>query len=399
MTASRRATAKSLAASTYTPTFLAEVGIGAMLPIFALSALSFDSGPVVAALAVGAYAFGRVGGSAWGGTLAARLGPSRGSTVALMSLALGAVICAVAPAVPLLAVGAAVVGAGHAAYHVSRQAQINTVVRASFRARALTTLAGVWRIANFVGPLAGAALIAAGGLPWAYAFAAVMVALGVGALMAARTRESAYVAPEGTVTSMRAVVRESWPVLRTLGAMVMLTGGIRAARMVVIPLWASHVGIGDEVTSLIFSASAAVDMMLFYPAGAVMDRWGRKWTAIPSTLLLAIGTVALPFTHDAWTVAAAAMVLGLGNGWGSGSLMVLAADVAPPASRDTFTGAWMILQDSGGLLMPLVVSAGAIVALPVGFFAVGGVGFATAAGLYRWIPPWRLVADSPPPEP
>lgn len=384
---------KALTTTTYAPTFLAEIGVGAMLPIFALSALAFDASAVVASLAVAAYGLGRMGGSSGSGPLTARLGPPRGAMVALAVLACGAVAAAVSPTVWLFVLAVGVVGIGHAAYHVARQAQINTVIDHRHRARALTTLAGVWRVANFVGPIIGAGVIAVGSLAWNYAFAAVMVAAGMIALRAAPRWRMAYTPRPGTVTSIRVVVRESWPVLRTLGLAVLFTGGLRAARLVVIPLWASHVGISDEVTSLIFGASAAIDMVLFYPAGAVMDRWGRKWTVIPSTLMLAIGTAALPFTSSVATVTAAALLLGIGNGWGSGSLMVLAADVAPPASRDTFTGVWMLLQDGGSLVMPLIVSAGAVIALPVGFFAVGGVGVLTSVGLHAWIPPWRLTRD------
>lgn len=383
--------ARSLATATYLPTFLAEIGVGAMLPIFALSVLAKDGSTVIASLAVGAYGLGRVAGSAWGGKLAARLGPARGSMIALATLTAGAIISAIAPSIVVFVAGTLVVGVGHAAYHVARQSQINAVVGAQYRARALTTLAGVWRIGNFVGPLVGALVISIAGLPYAYVFAAVMIAAGMVALRVAAAWRVPYSAHPDTVTSVRAVVRQTWPVLRTLGVTVMLTGGLRAARLVVIPLWAAHVGVSDEVTSLIFSASAAVDMALFYPAGAVMDRWGRRWTNVPSTLALGLGTLAMPFSTTVWTVTAVAVVLGLGNGWGSGSLMVLAADVAPPDSRDAFTGLWMILQDGGGMLMPVVISAGALIALPVGIFVVGGLGVATAAGLYAWIPPWRQV--------
>lgn len=365
-----------------------------MLPIFALSALSFDASAVVASLAVAAYGLGRMVGSAWGGKIAARLGPSRGAMVALAALAAGASASALAPNVAVFVLTVGAVGIGHASYHVARQAQIHSIIESRHRARALSTLAGVWRVANFVGPIVGAGVIAVAGLAWNYAFAAVMVVAGMVALRAAPRWSMPHTVRPGTVTSIADVVRQSWPILRTLGIAVMLTGGLRAVRLVVIPLWASHVGISDEVTSLIFGASAAIDMVLFYPAGAVMDRFGRKWTTIPSTVALALGTAALPFTSSVASVTAAALVLGIGNGWGSGSLMVLAADVAPPHARETFTGVWMVLQDGGSLVMPLVVSAGAIIALPVGFFAVGGLGLLTSLGLHAWIPPWRLTRDS-----
>jgi hypothetical protein len=74
--------------------------------------------------------------------------------------------------------------------------------------------------------------------------------------------------------------------------------------------------------------------------------------------------------------------------------MTLGADAAPEQGKAVFLGAWSILQDAGGLLGPVIVAAGAAVALPLGFFAVGGVGFATAGTLYKFTPRWRLPDSS-----
>ena len=56
---------------------------------------------------------------------------------------------------------------------------------------------------------------------------------------------------------------------------------IRAARQVVLPLWGQHLGLSPAAISVIFGISGAIDMLLFYPAGKVMDRFGRAWVADP----------------------------------------------------------------------------------------------------------------------
>lgn len=393
----RQVVVRDLATSTYIPTFLAEIGIGAVLPVLALSVLSFDYSAVVASLAVAAYSVGRIGGSAMGGRLAASLGPARGAMVTLALLCVGAVMCAASPMIVPFVVGALVFGIGHAGYHIARQGQINATVRPQFRARALTSLAGVWRIANFVGPFLGAGIIGLWGLHFVYAAAAGCAVAAMVALRASSAwRLRRTVEPEQSVTPLQ-VVRENAQTFRTLGVAVTFTGAVRAARLVVLPLWATHVGLSPEVSTLIFGVSAAVDMVLFYPAGAVMDRYGRAWTAVPSTLMLGLATIALTATSSVLGVTLAGLALGIGNGWGSGMIMTLAADVAPVATRSAFTGVWMIAQDVGGFLGPMTVSAGAVIALPVGFWVVGGAGIITAYGLYRWIPPWR--GHEPHPQP
>ena len=380
---------RRLVTSTYAPTFLAEMGLGAMLPLFALSVLAMEHSGALAAAAAVVYQAGRLGGSAWGGSLADRLGPVRGAMAALGALAVGALVSGLSGAVVMFLIGVLLVGLGHGAYHVARQGQLSGIVPFTYRARALTTLAGVWRVANFLGPVIGAGVIGLWSLPAAYLGAAVTA---VAAMVALRMSSEWRARPPRPVRSdvrMTQLLRDSWPILRTLGLAVALTGGVRSARIVVIPLWAEHIGMSDDAISLVFAASAAVDMLLFYPAGAVMDRWGRAWTAVPSTLMLGLGAIALPFTADALGVVLASIVLGLGNGWGSGLLMTLGADVAPAEGRSRFIATWMVLQDAGGLIGPAIVSGFAAIAMPLGFYVVGGVGVVTSGALWRWIPPWR----------
>ena len=43
-------------------------------------------------------------------------------------------------------------------------------------------------------------------------------------------------------------------------------------------------------------------MLVFYPAGKVMDRKGRVWVAVPSMLTMGVAMMATPFTHGATTL-------------------------------------------------------------------------------------------------
>src|SRR5699024_11901936 len=115
----------------------------------------------------------------------------------------------------------------------------------------------------------------------------------------------------------------------TLGVAVLLVGAVRGARQSVLPLWTEHLGLAPATTSLVFGLAGAVDMLLFYPAGKVMDRFGRLWIAIPSMLVMAVAMVLLPWTHPLPALIPVALVLGIGNGIGSGILMPLGADAAP----------------------------------------------------------------------
>ncbi|WP_062317961.1 MFS transporter [Demequina maris] len=381
--------ARALAARVYVPTFIAEIGIGAMLPVLALSVIDMGHTAAFGSLAVVAYQLGRMPGSALGGGLAHRIGSAHAALVTLGIIAVGSTIAALAPDLAVFMAGAVLVGLGHASYHVARQDQILGVISSGFIARSLTSLAGVWRISNFVGPLIGAGLIAIWGVDAIYWLGTACILLAMAVLAAVGMRGDRRIVRPDHRISLAAMAREQRHVLSTLGLTVVATGALRQARIAVIPLWATHVGLSPEVATLVFSISAGIDMLLFYPAGLTMDRRGRLWTAIPSSILLAAGFIALPFTDGVAQVTAAALILGIGNGWGSGLIMTLGADVAPERGRSVFTGIWMILQDIGGLAGPALVSLGAVIALPVGFFAVGGIGLATTGGFLAWVPRTR----------
>ena len=77
----------------------------------------------------------------------------------------------------------------------------------------------------------------------------------------------------------------------------------------------------------------AIDALTFYPAGKVMDVYGRRWVAVPCVIIMGISFVLMPLTHAAVTLALTAMIMGFGNGIGSGIVMTLAADVSPAIGR------------------------------------------------------------------
>ncbi|HEY2062179.1 MAG TPA: MFS transporter, partial [Amycolatopsis sp.] len=82
-----------------------------------------------------------------------------------------------------------------------------------------------------------------------------------------------------------------------------------------------------------------------------------------------------------------AMVMGFGNGIGSGIVMTLGADVSPSVGRPTHLGIWNELGDIGSGLGPLLLAGvTALAGLGLGIVVSGLVGFAAAGALWTWIP-------------
>jgi MFS family permease len=123
-------------------------------------------------------------------------------------------------------------------------------------------------------------------------------------------------------------------------------------------------------------------MIMFYPAGKIMDAYGRKWTAVPGTIILAISLIILPLIPSYWGLVVFALLSGLGNGITSGVLLTIGSDFAPRAERNQFLGLWRLQSDIGMALAPFVVGMLAeSVSLLVAAWCISGFGFTGAAML------------------
>ncbi|HEY0214946.1 MAG TPA: MFS transporter [Cellulomonas sp.] len=389
--------ARDLIASAYLPALLYETGLGAITPVVALVAAQMGARLDQAALVVALVGVGQILGDVPAGALAARIGDRRAMLVAAVVAAAALTTSALAPTLPVLAIGVLATGAASAVFHLARQSFLTEVTPVVNRARVLSTLGGVARIGAFLGPFLGAALLHVAGLRSVFWLAVgTTVLAGLVVLLApdveGRRRQAA---PRGRpVVSTRELLRGNARLLGTLGLAVVLVGAVRASRQVVLPLWSEHLGLAPATTSLVFGVSGCVDMLLFYPAGKVMDRRGRLWVAVPSMLVLGTSIAVLPLTTSVTGLAAVAMVMGLGNGIGSGILMTLGADVAPERGRSQFLGIWRVFQDSGAAAGPLLLSAvAAAVGLAAGITTVGGAGLLAAVALARWVPRWSEHAS------
>jgi MFS family permease len=90
------------------------------------------------------------------------------------------------------------------------------------------------------------------------------------------------------------------------------------------------------------------------------DRYGRKWSAVPSMGLYALGLALLPLAAGFWSLLAIAVLLGFANGIGTGVVMIIGADLARASGRHgQFLGLWRLIADVGMSGAPLL--AGSIV--------------------------------------
>jgi MFS family permease len=292
------------------------------------------------------------------------------------------------------------VGMSQAVFSLARQSYLTVAAPPEYRARALSTLGGVMRIGMFIGPFIAAAAIHRFGLVAAYGVG--IVAMAVAALVAARMPDlEESVAPvtanangpAPAPPTLLSTMRDHRHVFVTLGIGVALVSAVRGARQAVIPLWASHLGLDASVATSIYGLSAGLDMLVFYPAGRLMDLKGRRWVAVPSMVIMGVGMLLTPLTQGATTLLWTAAAIGFGNGIGSGLIMTIGADHSPRVGRAHFLGLWRLMADIGasggpGLLSLLIATS----SLGIGIAVIGLLGLAAAAQLGYWIP--RARADN-----
>jgi MFS family permease len=154
-----------------------------------------------------------------------------------------------------------------------------------------------------------------------------------------------------------------------------------------VPLWAAHVGLSAVTTSVIVGVAAAIEVALFYPAGSVMDRFGRTWVAVPCVVLLGVGALLLPLSGTTTAVLLVAVVGAVGNGMGSGIVMTLGADSAPERARSQFLGGWRFVSVVGGSGAPALISlVTAGPGLAAACVAMGTLTLVGSGWLGYWVP-------------
>lgn len=321
-------------------------------------------------------------------------------------------------------------GAGAAMWNLSRHAFLAEATQSRGRGRALASFGGVMRLGMFLGPAVGGLIASLYGLRAPFLLYAVIAAIAlVSVLRFVPRRASASSVPAGAPAGLR-VAGGSEPatrraatgptpdrptpagvagvagapgatrgrppgrlgILAAAGAAQLMAQMLRAGRKVLLPLFAAGVlGLDVAAVGIVLSVSAFVDLAMFYPAGWLMDNRGRKSAIVPSFLVQAVALALVPLTGGFVGILLVGVMLGVGNGLGTGTMMTLGADLAPPGALGEFLGAWRLVGDSGSTAGPLVVGAVAE-ALDLGLAAIviAAIGLA-AAGMFAWRVPETLA--------
>lgn len=390
------------------PAFIFSCGLGAILPIIAPYAVQGGASLATAGVIAAMLPVGQIVADLPAGSLAARIGDRRSMILAGGLAGCAMLGAALSPGLWTLGVAIFLVGAANAVFHLARHSYLTEITPVTHRARVLSTLGGVHRIGQFAGPFLGAGILTFAETSAVFYLAVVtasaaMVTVWLSGSGKTHQDDAGPTAPtdegpdsvagsppavEGaTITRFWQVIGAHRRTLATLGMVGLLVGAIRGARQQIIPLWGEYLGLDPTTISVLFGVASSIDMLLFYPAGKVMDAYGRLWLGMPAMLLLGGAMALFPVTSTVGGLAVVAALLGFANGCGSGIMMTIASDVSPAVGRPQFLGAWRLLTDLGLGMGPLILAAGAALgSLAGGIWVAAAIGPISAAGMQRWLP-------------
>lgn len=374
---------KALALPVYIPSLIFAMGYGAIAPVMILAALQIGFSEAQSSAAVGVVGLVGVIASPPLGRLITRIG-DRAALVSAGLLTAVALLISIAS----IAVGTApfartafvlaltCIAIGSSVWHLGRQAYVAESVPVAWRARSLSTLGGMGRLGDLIGPALSTILVGVWFLGSAYwlAFATTLLAtlMVIVFLVPTTLPDGGAARPEAQPATARGGVGSGAEAAAVgmidervipspfatavMGIGLNALSVLRANRAVIVPLWGAFLGVDARVITATFAASALVDSVMFIASGGLMDRFGRLAALLPAMLVMPAGIVIMLLWQTVPGFVVGAMVVGLGNGFGAGVVMTTGADLSPTHRRADFLGIWAAIVKTGTAAGPFIAA-------------------------------------------
>ena len=371
---------RSLLVTVYIPAFLTAVCAGMLAPTIPAKVDFIGGTAFIIGLAVGAQGLGEAFFSIPTGLLINKYGNKKIMVIGMLGLSFFGLLSGLSENNLTLYFSLFSLGIFYGFFSLSRHSFLTQIVPLEFRGKAFSRFGGINRIGWFVGPVAGGYTAGSIGIDIPFyiisgvaIFTAILIYFSHEAI-----NQSDNLEEESSPKSIRSTIVDHKKSFIVGGTGQFIMQFLRQCRHVLIPIWAFSIGLEVEQLGLIQSISSAVDMTLFYPVGIIMDRYGRKWTSVPSIILLSIGFIALIYSNTFFGLMAVGMLLGFANGLGSGAMLTLGSDLSPKINPGSFLGIWRLFgwsgNSAGGPISGAIAQSFTISASSISVSAIGFVG-------------------------
>ncbi|MEO0049041.1 MAG: hypothetical protein RL556_373 [Actinomycetota bacterium] len=372
------------------PSALFATGEASLLPILPTAAQKLGADLPTAGLVAGLVMAGSLFFDVPAATFVNRVGERRAMIGASVLAAVA--IASAAFATTLLTLSLAIFAAGSMAaiFGLARHGHVAEHVPFDRRGRALGMVGGSFRAGAFLGPMIGALAVFTLGMTSVYYIGAAFCLLATTALLF--TKPDSHSRPsKADKISTFAVTKAEFEKLSTVGFAAAMLTAARSARAVGLPLWGVYIGMHEGLISLFIGIAAALDLALFYVSGSVIDKFGRRFAAVPSLLGMAAGMLLLIFAHNSTAFLLVAIFMSLANALGSGLVLTIGADLAPATGKNEFLAGYRMLLDVGTAGAPLAMAAiTALAGLPAAFVFIAATSVLGAGIINKWLPRFNI---------
>lgn len=346
---------RRLAVPLYFPWGMATLGAGVILPV--LPVYLEESGLRLSVVGVVTAAAGL--GSALGGVPASSLAERRGTdrllVVALLGLAGTTALLGATDVAVLLVALQMVNGLAFAGITQSRQLVVARSTQVRLRGRVNSFVGGLHRLTFVIGPLIGGVVFDRFGAQATFGLAGALTACGLAfSVLPGGRDDTPLAAPEHRVRVVPSIWRHRARLARAgLGPLLIMAA--RRGRYVVVPLIGDELALSGAAIGALVAVGTAADFVLFPVSGYVMDRWGRLASMVPAFSLMAVGLLLLGLADTVTQAVVAGVIMGIGNGMSSGSMLTISTDMAPRDEPGPFLAGFHTMTGAGSFVGPLIV--------------------------------------------
>lgn len=341
-----------------------QLGFGGIVPVLALYARSFGVSQSAIGVAIAVYGLARFLVAMPAGRLADGLGRRPALAIGGLVTAAGNLLCAYAPSFSVLVVARFVAGAGAALMLISGQIILADITTPERRGRTMAIYQGVFLFAVGIGPLPGGLLAERYGLraPFlAYALAGALAA----ALAWTRIPETRSARSSGSSeaalllppfrSQVRMLTAHTGFMLVSLVSFMNAVARTGALFNVIPVLAQDRLSLSTDRIGLGLALASLVGLLVVYPSGVLVDRYGRKFVIVPATFVSGVSLLLFLLAPSYGWFLAGCVAWSLAIGVSGAAPAAYAADVAPPGMNAAAMSAFRMLADLGYVVGPIAL--------------------------------------------
>ena len=341
-----------------------QLGFGSVIPVLPLYAQSFGVPASAIGMAVAIYGLARFFVAMPSGHLSDRLGRRPTLAIGGVISAAGSFWCAAATGYPEFIVARFISGAGAGIILTTGQVVLADISTPERRGRIISIYQGCFLFAVGIGPLPGGLLATHFGLATplqAYGTASLLAAL-VAWSMVKETKDlglsSSGHGGGQAFSYMRQVRLLMGQVGFVLVSIVSLTNAITrtGGLFTIIPVFVS-MRLGLSVAEIGFGMALGTVAGVFaaYPAGVLVDRFGRKSVIVPATLITGASMLLFMVAPDFLWFVISCTIWGISASVGGSAPAAYAADSAPPGMNAAAMSTFRMVGDLGYVIGPIAL--------------------------------------------